>query len=106
MGQGPLPSHTRQPASPAAKQFQSLVDEYEKEGGARTFAKRFLSLAEKNPKDSAAVDALLWIVKNVRGRSDTTKSLELLKTNHFDSKKLAPACEQVVTSRSIGTAVE
>ena len=89
------------PPSPAAKQFQTLLDEYEKEGGARTFAKQFLSLAEKNPKDPVAVDALLWVVKNVRGRSETTRAIELLKTNHRDSKKLGPACEEVAKSRSL-----
>ena len=95
------PAIAKDLSSPAAKQFQSLLDQYDKQGGARTFARQFLSLAEKNPKDPAAADALLWIVKNVRGRSETTKALELLKTNHLDSKKLGPACEQVARSRSL-----
>ena len=95
------PAIARDSSSPAAKQFEALLDEYEKEGGARTFAKQFLSLAEKNPKDPVAVDALLWIVKNVRGRSETTRAIELLKTNHLDSKKLGPACEVVAKARSL-----
>ncbi len=88
-------------ASPAAKQLQTLVDEYEQEGGARTFSKRFLAFAEARPKDPAAADALVWVVKNVRGRSDTTQALELLKANHLDSKKLGPACADVAGSRSL-----
>ncbi|MBC8353732.1 MAG: redoxin domain-containing protein [Planctomycetes bacterium] len=87
--------------SPAAKQFKALVDEYEQEGGARTFSKRFLALAEERSKDPAAADALLWVVKNVRGRSDTTKALELLKANHLGSKTLGPACADVAQSRSL-----
>ena len=42
----------------AARQYQKLVDEFEEEGGARRFAKRFLALAEEQPKEAAAVDAL------------------------------------------------
>ncbi len=89
------------PPSPAAKQFQTLLDEYEQQGGARTFAKQFLSLAEKNPKDPVAADALLWVVKNVRGRSETTRAIELLNRNHLDSKKLGPVCKEVARSRSL-----
>ena len=84
------PGVAKDSSSPVAKQVQALLDEYEKEGGARTFARQFLALAEKNPKDPAAADALLWVVTNVRGRSDTTKALELLRTNHLDRKKLGP----------------
>ncbi len=87
--------------SPAAKQFKALVDQYEQEGGVTVFAKRFLALAEENPKDSAAADALLWIVENTRGRSETTKALELLTANHIDSKKLGPAAGDVARSRSL-----
>ncbi len=87
--------------SPAAKQFKALVDEYEQEGGARTFSKRFLAFAEDHSKEPAAADALLWVVKNVRGRSDTTKALELLETNHIESEKLGPACGDIVGARSL-----
>ena len=51
--------------TPGAKQYQALLEQYQEEGGARMFAKRFLELAEQHPTDPAAVDALLWVVKNV-----------------------------------------
>lgn len=89
------------PQSPAAKQFKALVDEYEQEGGATLYASRFLALAEDHPEDSAAGDALLWIVENVRGRSETTKALDLLTANHINSTKLGPACGHVARSRSL-----
>ncbi len=88
------------PQSPAAKQFKALVDEYEQEGGATLYASRFLALAEEHPDESAAGDALLWIVANVRGRSETTKALDLLTANHINSTKLGPACANVARSRS------
>jgi len=87
--------------SPVAKQFKALVDEYEKEGGATIFAKRFLALGEANPQDPAAADALLWVVENVRGRAETTKALELLQAHHPDSKQLGSACGNVARSRSL-----
>ena len=53
----PYPAVAKDAPSPAAEQFQALLDEYEREGGARTFAKRFLTLAGEHPKDPAAADA-------------------------------------------------
>lgn len=86
--------------TPAARQYEALVKQYEQEGNARALAGRFLELAEQHPNDPAAVDALLWVVQNVRGRPDTTRALELLKSRHIDSKKLATACESIASSRS------
>src|SRR5688572_9371872 len=85
--------------SPAAKQFKDLVEQYDQEGGATTFAKRFLALAEEYPKDPAAADALLWVVENVRGRSETTKALEILQANHINSKQLGAAGGDIARSR-------
>lgn len=98
---GTCPALAEDPQSPAAKQFKALVDEYEQEGGATLYANRFLALAEDHPKDAAAGDALLWIVENVRGRSETTKALDLLTANHINSTKLGPACGEVARSRSL-----
>jgi hypothetical protein len=86
--------------SPAAAKFKTLVDEYEQEGGATTFAKRFLALAAEHPKDQVGADAMLWVVENVRGRSETTRALELLQANQIDSKQLGSACGNVARSRS------
>lgn len=82
------------------KQYQELLAEYEQEGGARIFARRFLSLAEAHPRDPAAVDALLWIVENVRGRADTDSALKLLSDKHIQSEKLAQGCVDIARSRS------
>ena len=88
--------------APPAKQFRALVDEFEDEGGARRFAKRFLTLAEMHPHDPAAVDALLWVVDNVRGRADTDRAVRLLSKQHIKSSKLgAAACARVANARSV-----
>jgi hypothetical protein len=96
-----FPAAAEDSPSQATKQFKALVEQYDQEGGATLFAKRFRTLAEENPKDPAAVDALLWIIEKVRGRTDTTKALELLTANHLDSEKLGPGCEYVARSRSL-----
>lgn len=85
----------------AAKEYAALLEEYESEGGARMFAKRFLKLAEQYPQDSTAVDALLWVVGNVRGKSDTTRALELLTSQHIQDEKLGTAGKQIANARSI-----
>jgi hypothetical protein len=86
--------------SKAAQQYQELLAEYEQEGGARIFAERFLSFAEQHPDDPAAVDALLWVVANVRGRADTDSALKLLADHHTQSEKLAKGCLEIAQSRS------
>jgi hypothetical protein len=87
--------------SPAA-QYESLVAEYENVGGAGQFAERFFALADEHSKDPAAVDALLWVVKNRRNHPDTTRALEILTTRHIDRIKLGPACGAIGRAPSTG----
>jgi hypothetical protein len=52
------------------------------------FASRFLELAQRNPKDPAAVDALTWVV--IRGGGDMrTKAINNLLHDHIQSEKMA-----------------
>jgi hypothetical protein len=63
-------------------------------------APRFLEVAEKNPKDPAAVDALVWVVRNAFNNakdSPYTKALRILRKDHIKSEKLA----RVVADRSM-----
>jgi hypothetical protein len=66
-------------------------------------APKFLDLAEKNPKDAVAVDALVWIVTNTfggRGGKDDprTKAVAILSRDHVQSEKLGPVCQMLVYS--------
>ena len=63
-------------------------------------APRFLELAEKNPKDPVAVDALVWVVNNVRepgGTKDNprARALAILRRDHLTSDKVADLCEKI-----------
>lgn len=87
--------------SPAAKRYQELLAEYEEEGGTRIFAKQFLKLAASHPKDPAAADALLWVVRKVRGRAETTQAIDQLQANHLNSQKLATAADAIARSRAL-----
>jgi hypothetical protein len=117
----------KQKAATPAEQFKSLVHEYndaqraffkaygeaktaeekqkvfqEKYPRAEKFAPRFLELAEKNPKDPAAVDALVWVASNVRQRganSPRAKALEILGRDHLGSDKVAGVCDSLVADR-------
>ncbi len=68
----------------------------EKYPKADKLAPKFLELAQKNPKDPAAVDALLWVINNDRNSmgkdSSQTKAIQLLR-DHVDSDKLGPVCQ-------------
>ena len=86
----------------AAKQYKALIKEYEHEGGARKLAKRFIALADKYPKDTASVSALLWVVRKVRGRAETYHALELLHNNHLASEALGVGCKDIARARALG----
>src|SRR5262249_55484857 len=72
------------------------------------FSDRFFELAEKNPKDPAAVDALIWVVTHA-STSATNKdglrarALDQLLREHMDSDKLASLCGQLVNGMDKGT---
>lgn len=64
-------------------------------------AQELLALAEKNPKDPEAIDALVGALRHGRyqGNSDVApKALELLKAHHLDSEKLDVVCQMVAYS--------
>jgi hypothetical protein len=66
------------------------------------FTPRFLALAEKNPKDGAAFDALSWVVMNSRGADPAqAKALAMLQRDHMAQEKLATLCQNL--ARSFGS---
>jgi hypothetical protein len=86
----------------AQKEFQTALKEaktpqeqqkvfQEKAPRPDKFAPRFLELAEKHPKDPAAVDALIWVVSHGRG-NPRTKAITILLRDHVQSEKMASAC--------------
>jgi hypothetical protein len=86
----------------AAKKYESLLAEYEQEGGIRSFAKRFLSFAEENVKEPAAADAMFWIIDNVPGRREAARAIELLTQNHANSEKMGTGCKVIAAARTVG----
>jgi len=108
------------PATPA-DQYQSLLkelqsapedlskassDEQRKSALARLqkLPLRFLELAEKNPNDPVALEALIQTVVMVNGtafpaggdNSPGYRALALLRRHHVTSDKLGPVCQHVV----------
>src|SRR5262249_31198055 len=69
----------------------------------KIFAPRFLALAEKNPNDPIAVDALIWVVTGSFGKTgfDETiaKAKDILVREHIDSDKLGPLCQSLALDR-------
>jgi hypothetical protein len=64
-------------------------------------APKFLELAEKNPTDPVAVDALAWVVSNGNGArspdSPRAKAIAILLRDHLRSEKLAGICQSLAT---------
>ena len=81
--------------------FRSLVEEYEEVGNAREVAPKFIALAESHPKDPIAIDALIWVVTNLRRGDDLAQAIQMIAKNHIESRKLTPVCELLVKRPSI-----
>jgi hypothetical protein len=76
---------------------QKLVKE--KYPSADKFTGQFLELAQKYPKDPAALDALVWVATNGRrSTKDVTKALEMLHHDHVLSPRLGPVCRSLATA--------
>ena len=88
-----------QPASPADR-YEALVKEYEEIRRPRQFAPKFLEFAEQNSQSPFAVDALVWVVVNLRYRPEATRALELLEKGHLESEQLAAFCRHVARTAS------
>jgi hypothetical protein len=113
----------QKPGAPA-EQYQTLVKVYQDEmqsysaaiGKAKTYeerlkafdevypkpeklAPRFLELAEKNPQDAVAFDALTWIVVNcIRSPARIparAKAVAMLSQDHARSANLGPMCQNL-----------
>ena len=81
--------------------YKILLEQYEQSGLSREFAGKFLKLARQHPKDPVAVDALLWVVTNVRSGADLSQALDTLTRNHIKSKKLETVCRRLVRKPSV-----
>src|SRR5688572_23203307 len=90
-----------------AEQYKALVEEYnqaqkeftdayrtaktneerqtilrEKRPQPQQFVGRFLEIAQRNPKDATAADALAWVAQFGRGTKDHDKALDMLFRDH------------------------
>jgi hypothetical protein len=93
-------SKNKPPTETPQQQYQKLSQEYNRETSGllaklrQTYAPKFLELAEKNPKDPAAFDAIGWILNNAatdpQMQAQKVKALDLLAQNHLQSEKLGP----------------
>jgi hypothetical protein len=114
-----LQAQDKREIPPSAQQYQLLDKEYwkaweeyrkaianaktreekvkvaqEKSSWPDDFGPRFLELAEKNPKASAAVDALIWIAthgtmnRNQQSKSIRGKAFQILLRDHVQKEKM------------------
>jgi hypothetical protein len=82
----------------AAKSHEERQKAAEKAPKMEKFAPRFLELAVKHPKDPVTVDALAWIVTNVRGevaKAERDKAFDLLSRDYIESDKLGTVCQNL-----------
>lgn len=81
-------------AAKTSEERQKVIQEKNPDAG--KFAPRLFAIAEKHPKDAAAVDALVWVVTNIydSGKdSPRGKALGLLLKEHVQSDKLERVCQ-------------
>ena len=110
----------KESAGPASERYEALVKEFEtarenyskaysaaKTDAEReklqwpsgeTYAKRFLELARQNPQDSAALDALIWVVTNCQEGKERETSLKLLLNDHAKSPRMTKVAQSLIYS--------
>jgi hypothetical protein len=59
------------------------------------FASRFVKLAQDNPKDPAALDALTWVLSRAGQTNQGNQAVDLLLKEHLLSPKLGPVCQSL-----------
>jgi hypothetical protein len=64
------------------------------------FAARMLKFAEDYPKQPAALDAIVWIVRNAPSSQESQKALEVFTRDHAKSDKLQSLCSSLGLSGS------
>lgn len=67
----------------------------EKYPNTEKFAERFLKLAQDHPKDTAAIDALVWVATFAGFGPSGEKALQVLARDHVASVKMAEICPQL-----------
>src|SRR5262249_40292274 len=87
--------------SPAAQQYEALVEEYREVRRPREFAEKFLELASKHPRDDAAIDALGWVLTNDAAGTAAQRAVEMLLKDHLASTKLGQLCKRLGQSESL-----
>jgi hypothetical protein len=60
------------------------------------YAERLLKLAEDHPKDTAALDALVWVATNAPFGPSGQKAVQALARDHLNSPKMAEVCARLV----------
>jgi len=67
------------------------------------FADRFLKLASDHPEDPVAVDALVWILSNVRSGPTIAQATAILAEHHLDDKRLGQVALTLIYTQAAGT---
>src|SRR5438067_1060857 len=71
-----------QKARTAEERGKLLQDKYPQPG---SYARRFLEIAESAPQDTAAIDALIWVVQNGVPGPEMDRAMDRLATSHADN---------------------
>ena len=66
---------------------------------AEEYANRFLAIAKEQPKDPAAVDALVWVASNCRESDAQKTSLALLLKHHLGSTNLGAVASALIYAK-------
>ena len=87
-------------ASREAKTDEEKKEAREKAPDPQEFAAKFMDLAKKYPQDAVAIDALMWVVSNLRTGAEVEKAIDELFKSHIDSDKLGVLIPVLGNARS------
>ncbi len=71
----------------------------------REYARRFLDLARKASDSAAAVDALVWVVRNGARTPEGDEAVRKIAEHHLQSDRIAPVCHALGVRGASGEGV-
>jgi len=90
-----------------AKTDEELKQAYAKRPDPAVFARQVLAIAEKNPKDEAAFEALVWVMAKVQSNDPlANQAIALLTRDHATHPRIVDICRSLTRSTSVFPGVE
>src|SRR5262245_3415522 len=89
------------PPSAAAEKYEALVKRFQESGRSPELINEFMALAREQSGDPASIDALSWVVVNVREGEQPNAAVQMLLDEHAADDRTKDVCPTLIKTPSI-----